>query len=410
MNLCSKVRNLGLSACMLLAPMALAAGDWPQYRGPARNGEAPAVTLKAWPEAGPQVIWERDFGSGFSEITVANGKLFTMFAEGEPEKRSEYVASLDPKTGDVVWKVAIDTEFEDEFGNGPRSTPTYEDGRLYVISSRGHFLALNAKDGKTLWDLNFTESFESKIPRWGFSTSPLIEGNLVIMETGAVKGEAFVAFDKQTGEIKWKVADAQPGMVGYNSPIAVTINGQRQIIFAVGDNLTSVDLNGKVLWNHSWAERTMTIAMPLFLPPNRIFISASGRGGGAMVEVTKEDPAVKEIWKTRKIKNHFSSSVLYQGNLYGFDNATLKCLSAEDGSQLWAKRGFGKGSLTISGDKLLILGDKGKLALAKASPEGYEELATHQPLEGKCWTAPVLVDDVLYLRNHTQIAAYRLAN
>lgn len=402
-------RALLCSGCMLGSLFSFASGkDWPQYRGPDRNGEAPAMRIQPWSETGPRVVWERDFGSGFSEITVADNKLFTMFAEGEPEKRSEYAACLKPSTGEVVWKVAIDTEFEDEFGNGPRSTPAYDEDRLFVLSSRGRFMALNPKNGETLWDVQLTKDFGSTVPRWGFSTSPLIEGDLVIVETGALKEQAFAAFNKKSGELVWKAGDSQQGMSGYNSPIAATIDGKRQIIFAVGDNLTGFDLKGKQLWTHAWAERTMTIAMPLFIAPNRIFVSASGRGGGAVVELSKGDMQAKEVWKTRKIKNHFSSSVVYEGHIYGFDNATMKCMALEDGSQKWAKRGFGKGSVIISGDQLLILGDQGKLALAKADPESYQEQSIHQSLEGKSWTAPVLADGILYLRNHTQIAAYRL--
>lgn len=406
-----RLHKIWLSTIVLVCTLPLLGGntDWPQYRGPDRNGEASTTAITPWADSGPRVLWKRDLGSGFSEITVANGKLFTMYAEGESESRNEYAACLNPSNGEVIWKVAVDTEFKDEFGDGPRSTPTYDDNRLFVLSSRGHFMALNPETGATLWDVQFTEMFSSSVPRWGFSTSVLIEGDLVIVETGALKGEAFAAFDKKAGTLKWKAADGQEGMTGYNSPIAATINGQRQLIFAVGDNLTAIDLNGQQLWNHAWAERTMTIAMPLFVPPNQIFVSASGRGGGALIEVSQSDPLTKEVWKTRQIKNHFSSSILFEGHLYGFDNATMKCIAVEDGSQKWAKRGFGKGSLILSGNQLVIFGDQGTLALAQASPEEYQELATFQALEGKCWTAPAMVDGVIYLRNHQQIAAYTLA-
>ena len=403
--------RLGLfGAFCLVLPGISGTGDWPQFRGPDRNGEGPALNISAWPEKGPQVLWRRDIGNGFSAITIADGKLFTMFAGQNGDKRSEFAACLSQESGEVVWKTPLDDEFIEEFGNGPRSTPTYDNGKIYALSSGGHLYALEAATGKTIWHISFTDTFKTQVPRWGFSTSPLIEGDLVLIETGALEKEAFAALDKTTGEVRWKVADGQPGMTGYNSPIGATIGSQRQIIFAVGDNLTGVDLQGNQLWNHTWAERIMTIAMPLFIPPNKVFVSATGRGGGVMVEITGADPPVKELWKTRLIKNHFSSSVLYGGHLYGFDNATMKCVSVEDGEQLWAKRGFGKGSLILSGDKLLILGDKGDLALAKATPEGYQEISKHHCLEGKSWTAPVLAEGIIYLRNHSQIAAYRLAN
>jgi len=399
-----------LGALALTLPALSGTGDWPQFRGPDRNGEAQAIDINNWAEDGPQVLWRREIGNGFSSITIADGKLFTMFADQNGEKRSEYVACLTQESGEVIWKTAIDDEFLDEFGNGPRSTPTYDSGKIYALSSGGRMYCLDASTGKAVWNINFTDTFNTQVPRWGFSTSPLIEGDLVIIETGALEKEAFAALDKKTGEVRWKVADGQPGMTGYNSPVAATIDGQRHIIFAVGDNLTGVDLDGNQLWTHKWAERIMTIAMPLFLPPNKVFVSATGRGGGVMVEITNQDPPVKELWKTRLIKNHFSSSVLFGDHLYGFDNATMKCVAVEDGKQLWAKRGFGKGSLILSGDKLLILGDKGELALAKATPEGYQEIASHPCLDGKSWTAPVLAGGIVYLRNHSQIAAYRLSN
>jgi outer membrane protein assembly factor BamB len=214
-----------------------------------------------------------------------------------------------------------------------------------------------------------------------------------------------VALDKKTGKIRWSALN---GEAGYVTPLAVTIDGTRQYVFvrtATGD-VVSVLPDGKVHWQYTWKQGA--IASPLFLPPNRIFASATDDIGAVLLEIGTADgkAAVREVWKNRLMRNHFSSSVLYEGHIYGFDNATLKCIVAETGEQKWVQRGYGKGSLIAADGLLYILSDQGQLILAEATPEGFHEKGKVQVLEGRTWTAPVLSHGRLYLRNDKEMIVF----
>ncbi len=403
---------LSLSLALLLAapPPARAddspSRDWPQFRGAGRDGVSKETgLLRAWPPEGPKVLWRKPLGEGFSGIAVSGGRLFTMFAGAE----EEFAVRLDPATGAEVWRTAVGPRFDEALGNGPRSTPTVEGDRVFTLSSTGLLAALHAGDGHKLWEVDAQKAVGAPMPLRGFACSPLVDGELLVVELGAGAGKALVAFDKATGELRWSTRDTPPG---YSSPIAVTIDGVHQLVFVntSGREVVSVLPDGTVWWTHPWPPGA--IAMPLFVPPNRVLVSASADIGAMMLAVTTAEgkPKVEEVWSNRLLKNHFSSSIYRDGFVYGFDNGTLKCLDAGTGEQRWATRGFGKGSL-ITGDGLLfVLGDRGVLALAEATPEGYRELGRAQVFAGKTWTAPALAGGRLYLRDQGEIVCLEVAS
>ncbi len=373
--------------------------DWPQFRGPQQNGVSlEKGLLRSWPESGPKVLWKKPIGSGFSSVTAVGDALYTLAVEGE----SETAYRLRESDGEVVWRVPLGPVFPEVFGNGPRSTPTVDGETVYVLSATGRLHALQTKDGARLWEVDLTRELGGRVPNRGFASSPLIDGDLLLLEPGGTEGKAVVGLEKKTGKVRWSALDGKPG---YVTPLAVTIDEIRQYVFVrtLEGDIVSLLPDGKLHWRYPW--KTGAIASPLFLPPNRIFASATDDVGAVLLEIGQADgkAAVREVWSSRVMKNHFSSSVLYEGHIYGFDNASLKCIVAETGEQKWVHRGYGKGSLIAADGLLYILSDQGQLILAEATPAGFQEKGKVKVMEGKTWTPPVLSHGRIYLRDEDEM-------
>ena len=373
--------------------------EWTQWRGPNRDGISHETGfLKSWPEDGPNVLWRVPIGDGFSAIAISQGRIYTMSAESD----GEFVICLDASNGEEIWRCPSGSKFTEERGDGPRSMPTVDGDWVFALGAEGKLYALDARDGEKLWEHDFVEEFGSSIPAWGFSSSPLVEGDLLLVEVGGKAGKSIVAFDKKSGHVMWTSHTDAPA---YSSPIAITFNGMRQIVFLTSKTLLSVaPKDGQIYWKYHWP-KGINIATPIFIAPDKIFISASYDKGAVLLKM-KADPdgmAVEEAWKSRVMKNHFNSSVFQGDYLYGFDNAILKCIKANTGEEQWKQRGFGKGALILADGHLIVLGDQGKLALVEAIPSEYKEKASVQVLQGKCWTVPTLAGGRLYLRNQKEM-------
>ena len=386
-------RNLSLLALALVLAGPLAAEtvhNWPQYRGPGRDGTSQESGLLAqWPDDGPTVLWKRDVGTGFSGLAIAGGKLYTMMADGE----QEFAVAFDVKSGDELWRAAIGARFPSQFGDGPRSTPAVAGDHVVVLGSYGDLVGLAAADGARRWALNLPKDFGGATPSHGYSTAPMVEGDLLVVEVGGGRGKAYAALDPATGKTRWTTQDGNPT---YTSPIAVTLGGKRQLISLGGHQIVSLDTGGELLWSHTWDGG---IAMPLFIAPDKLFVSTFQ--ASMVARLSREGDAVKveQIWQNAEMNNHFNSSVVSGGYIYGFDNNILKCISAEEGKRMWAKRGFGEGSLILADGHLIILSERGLLVQARATPEGFEEEGRFQAIDGKSWTAPALAGGKLYIRN-----------
>ena len=409
---------LVVSALLCGGILTATATEWPQWRGTNRDGVSDEVGLvKEWGPNGPKILWKLPLGEGFSGISVSQGRVYTMFSKGS----DEFVVCLDATDGQEIWRFRSDNNYhEGQGGNGPRATPTIDGDLLFTISAHGKLYALNAANGQKVWSHNLQQKFGSKMPRWGFSTSPLIEGELLLVEVGGKGEKSIVAFNKNSGEVIWS---SHKDKLGYSSPIAITVKGVRQIICFTGTQLVSLSpIDGTIYWQYPWKTGyDVNAATPVFIPPDKVFISSGYDKGAAVlqmrvfishdddraaVEQIRENQAtvrIKEIWKNRKMKNQFSSSVLHENYLYGFDNSILKCIAADTGEEQWKTRGFGKGTVIFADNHLIILSDRGKLGLAEATPAGYIEKASAKVLSGLCWTAPTLADGRLYLRNEEEI-------
>ena len=273
-------------------------------------------------------------------MSVVGGRLYTMYVHGG----EEYAVCLDAGTGEVLWRTRTDDLLmERQGGDGPRATPTVDGGTVYVSSAYGKLYALDSRTGSLKWSRDLVREYGSRRARWGFCPSPLVAGNLVLIEAGG-GGHSLIAFDKTSGEVAWKTGSDK---LGYSSPIAVTIGQTSQAVFFTGRGLISVaPENGQVLWQHPWTTRhDVNAATPVFIPPGRFFISSGYGTGGTVVEVsaTEGGYSVKEVWRNREMKNHFATSIYYEGHLYGFDASILKCIDAGTGAEKLEEPGLRQG-------------------------------------------------------------------
>jgi len=376
--------------------------EWHQWRGPNRDGVSlERGILKNWPEGGPKTLWRVSIGEGFSGITISQGRIYTMYAKGN----DEFVVCRSATDGTAIWQFRSDDIFYDtQGGNGPRSTPTVDGDLVFALGAKGKLYAISSKDGKKIWEHDLKDEFKGYIPSQGISTSTIIEEDLLLVDVGGEPGYSIVAFNKKSGEVIWNSQTDRPG---YSSPIAVTVNGMRQIIFFTGTAVVSVaPKDGKLYWRYPWkTDWFANIATPIFIPNDKIFISSGYDKGSALLQINDNSgtETVKPIWLSKVMRNHFSSSILYEGYVYGFDEATFKCINVNTSEQKWAIRGFGKGSLIFADDHLIVLSERGKLILVEAIPSEYREKASAQVLQGKCWTVPTLSSGKLYIRNQKEL-------
>ena len=402
-----------LLALSLLLPLPAFAGDWPQFRGPNRDGIAtePAESrlLTQWPENGPPVLWRARGGKGYSGIVVSGGRVYTQWVEGEGEAGQEYVVALDAATGKEAWRFRSDKNYVDPNGDGPRSTPTVDGDRLFVLSGWGNLYALDKNTGKVLWQYDLA-AFTGSTGSGGsgsFCSSPLVEGDRLFIEIGGAEklktGSAFAAFDKATGKPLWMT---ESDLAGFSAPVAFNAAGVRQVVFFAATGLVSLSPeDGRVFWRYPWTtEYDVNAASPIPLPGDRLFVSSAYDVGAAVLQMKadgKGGVGVETVWKNRSMMNMFSSSVLLGGNLYGFHKSVLKCLNPETGEERWKDNSFALGSLISAGNHLVVLSDKGLLGLVEVNPQEFKMVAKAKVLEGRTITAPALADGRVYLRNNT---------
>ena len=385
---------------------AVQAADWPQFRGMKRDGISPETGLLTdWPEGGPAELWRRPIGPAFSGLAVVDSELFTT----ESDDKLEFALAIDVASGETRWRTPLGPTFKYSYGNGARSTPTVDRGMVYALSGHGLLAALDRENGKVRWWSDLKERFASPQMVFGFATAPLVVGDHLLIEAGGTQNTSIVALEKTSGEILWHTENSP---AAYSSPILVHYACRDQLIFVNADNVLSITPDGNVLWSHPWASgHDIKPALPLFVPPDLLFVSASYDIGALVLRLRTEDGgiAVEELWQSRVMRNHFNSSVLIDGYIYGFDNTALKCIDPRTGEQQWAwRRGLGKGSLIYADDHLLVLTEKGRLVAVEATPEAYREKASVQVLHSRSWSPPSLAHGRLFLRNCEELVCLDL--
>ncbi len=394
-------------AAPVAPPSAAAAvktgADWPGFRGPARDGVSRGVRIETnWSASPPVELWRRPIGPAWSSFAVRGDRLYTQEQRGG----DEVVACYDATTGAPVWTHRDPARFfESNGGAGPRGTPILGDGRVYTLGATGIVNALDAGDGALVWSRNAGSDLGAKVPYWGFSSSPLVVGDLVVVAASGT----LIAYDLATGKPRWS---GPARGESYSSPQLMTIAGVAQIVQMSGNGAAGVaPADGTVLWEHRW--KGFPIVQPARTADGDVLITASGESGVRRIAVAhgRGGWTAEKLWGSSALKPYFNDFVVHQGHAYGFDRRILACIDLQDGVRKWKGGRFGNGQLLLLPDQdvLLVLSEEGELGLVRATPGQFTELARFKAIEGKTWNHPVLVGDVLLVRNGEAMAAFRLS-
>ncbi|MBK9315293.1 MAG: PQQ-like beta-propeller repeat protein [Acidobacteria bacterium] len=403
-------RWLAVMLMLSLSPMttgAPAAGDWPQWRGPDRTGVSQEKgLLKQWPASGPRKNWSiSNLGEGYGSLAIQGDRIFVQGTN----RNASVVFSLNRADGKMVWSAALGPKVDEGRGNGPRSTPTIDGDRIYVLTENGDLACLRGRDGSRVWSKNILREFGGDNPHWLISESPLIDGNRVIVSPGG-KGAGIVALDKMTGKTVWTSSELNDE-AGYASCIIADVGGVKTIMNFTSRAAVGVRASdGKLMWRYDRAaNNTANCTTPVYLN-NKVFFSSAYGTGAALLDLTPQGGEVKarEVYFTRDMQNHHGGVVLVNGYIYGFSNSILTCIEFATGKKMWSDRSVGKGALTYADGMLFLMGENNLVGLAEATPSGYKEKGRFSIADqGKpSWAHPVVAGGKLYIRNQGELAAY----
>ena len=385
--------------------------DWPQFYGPNRDGVVPAPELNTdWAKKEPAKLWSVPIGGGYSSFAVVDGSAYTM----DKIDNRERIVCLDTATGASRWTHDREVTYRragTNFLPGPRSTPSVHGGKLYAVGAMGQFVCLQlptVPDGKPtlLWEKDLVVEWEVSLPTWSMACSPMVEGDLVIVQPGGRKGTV-VAYDRMSGEVRWTAGN---DATGYSSPVAATLGGLRQIVAVSGKNVFGMNASdGKVLWKQSFVTQfDGNIALPV-IAGDFVFVSASYNRGCACFAVEPGGQSAKPVYvKPNKLmRNHIGSSVHRNGFVFGYDNTVLACVNLREGTAVedWMpadqESKLERGCVLLLGDSLLSLGERGTVSLGSADAKGYTAQGRLPNVlsGGECWALPVYVQGRLFLRD-----------
>ena len=407
------------AVCGLVAfAMALWANDWPQWRGPQRNGISQETgLLKRWPEGGPKLLWQvKDIGDGYSTPAVVGGRMYLLANKGMDD---EFALALDAFSGAQAWSTRLGKVGPNDGPQypGSRSTPTVDGKLLYSLGSDGDLACLEAANGAVKWQKNLRKDFGGIPGKWAYSESPLVDGETLVCTPGGAEA-TLVALNKATGEVIWKSAVAGADQASYASVIVVEVNGVKQYVQFLQKGLVGVEAKtGKLLWRYDKTAQGSLANIPTPVARKAFVFSASGKGGGGLVELKGDAGSLtaEEIYATAKVPTSIGGAIEIEGNLYGTNTAGLMCVDFATGDLKWQERGVGAGSVFYADGRLYVHGEKGEVALVEATPEAYREVGRFsppdQPEKGKsqAWTYPVVANGRLYLRDMGVIWCYDVA-
>lgn len=402
-------RTIAALCALLSAP--LAAEDWPQLLGPARNGiYAGSDLAQSWPPAGPAVVWKRDVGQGFSAPVVAHGRLILFHRVANRET----VEAMDAKTGRKVWLFDYPTAYRDDFGfdEGPRAAPVIAGERIYTLGAEGVLHALDFATGKKLWSVATREKFGAPKGFFGAAFGLLVEGGKVLANVGGPNGAGIVAFDQETGKVLWTATSDE---ASYSAPAVATIGGARHALFLTRAGFVDLDSEtGKVRYQMRWRSRndaSVNAATPLVIG-DMVFLSASYGTGATVLRLAGSQ--WEKLWASDDVlSNHYATSVYRDGYLYGYHGRqeygpSLRSVELKTGKVRWSVDDFGAGTLILAGDRLLLLRESGELVVAPATPEGFHAAAKARLMEGTVRAYSALAEGLLYVRNQTTLACFNL--
>ena len=380
---------------------------WTNFRGPNRDGRYDEMAvLTNWPAQGLPLLWKQPAGLGYASFTIADGRAYTI----EQRRRQEVVAAYDVNTGRELWLQGWNAEYNDSTGDGPRTTPTWDDGRLYALGATGELRCLDAKTGAVSWGKNILRDNQASNLQWAMAASPLVVDDKVIVIPGGSGGKSVVAYNKLTGAPVWRSQDDQ---AAYVSPMLVNLAGRRQVLIVSASRVFALaPENGALLWSQGWdTDMGINVSQPIVVDKNRFFISSGYGKGASLVEVTSAGNSfsARTVWENINMKNKFNSSVLHEGYIYGLDEGILTCLDVNTGARKWKGGRYGYGQVILASGHLIVMSDSGELALVKAAPTAYTEVARFPAIQGQTWNYPAIAGGRLFVRNANEMAAYKIA-
>ena len=396
-------------AITLIVNSTLSAADWPQWRGPNRDGHSPETALlREWPQGGPPFVWKTNgLGAGYSSVAVANGKIFTM--GDRPD--AAFVHALD-LSGKQLWSTKVGKPGGGDGYPGPRCTPTVDGNLVYVLGQHGDLVCVEAATGKEVWRKNLQKDFGGEVGGWDYSESPLVDGEQVICTPGGKQG-TLLALNKKTGARTWQSYQFRDA-AEYSSPIVAEIDGKRQYIQLTGDSVAGVDAdNGKLLWRVSRRGSTAIIPTPIFYD-NHVYVTSGYGVGCSLFKITPRGGSFKadQVYANKVMVVHHGGVVLVEGHLYGYsDGKGWVCQNFKTGEMVWSDKKLGKGSLCYADGHFYLRSEdsKGTVALIEATSTGYREKGRFdQPdrSQNESWPHPVIANGKLYLRDQDVLLCY----
>lgn len=396
-----------LATLASVAAVPAEAADWPQYRGPAQTGAVAGSGNLPAGSFGLEVAWKQKIGPGYSGISIAGERAVTQFTDG----KEDLLAAWDTATGRELWRYSTGPMYKGHDGSadGPIGSPTIHDGVVYGLSARGRLFAVSLADGKERWTRQLDTEKEARAPFYGFSTSPVVDGDRLIVLTGRAESRTVTAFRRADGTPVWTSGEEA---IGYQTPLLTELGGRRQIVVAGNRELLGLDAErGTVLWKHRLLESGDDgFALPLPMGEDRLLINFQEDAAAVQVVRSGETWSVKPLWRNNNLKSSFGIPVYHQGSLYGYSGRFLTCVDAETGSVRWKSRPPGGAGVILVDGHLAILGAQGELVIAEAHPERYVEKARLKVFEREGLTAPSFAGGRFFVRNEAEIASLRLAS
>jgi outer membrane protein assembly factor BamB len=425
----TNLAHLVLLSCSLITSaiaVHVQGAPWPQYRGPQGDGRSLESLARPWPADGPKTLWKTPSPSGFSSFAVSSNVAFTLVRATLDGADREVCVALDATTGQELWKTPVgvakydgggdDGKAGNKGGDGPRSTPTVDGDRVYVLTAQLVLACLDTRTGRPHWTRDIIRENAGRGISWQNAASPVLDGNLVFVAGGG-PGQSLLGIDKRDGKVVWKGEDDR---MTHATPVIATVLGQRQVIFFTQKGLVAVKPeDGRVLWRYGFRYNVSTAASPV-VANDLVYCAAGYDVGSAAVRISRQGDqfTATEVWRqrgNRPVANHWSTPVHHNGHLYGmfsfkeYGDGPLKCVELATGKVVWEKPGFGAGNVILAGNHLLALADTGSIVMVQATPSGYQELARTRAVEGKCWTTPALAEGKLFVRSVREAACLDLS-
>lgn len=381
--------------------------EWPEFRGRGRVGIVEGISIQEdWMVHPPVLKWKTLVGPGWSSFSVAGNRLFTQEQRGEDEA----VVCLSADSGEPLWSHVYPGRFWEAIGGaGPRGTPTIGNNRLFTMGADGQVTAFRPTTGEVLWKRQLREDAGREPPQWGWSASPLVVGETVLVHAGGKEDKGLLAYSVESGELVW---GAPSGDHSYSSPQLATFAGVDGVLMMTNAGLQFLNTSdGSIIWDYQWKVENYRAIQPLVVG-NEILIATSLGIGTRKISVrkTEQDWELTEGWNSLNMKPEYNDYVFFNGHIYGFDGNILASIDMAEGKRDWKRGRYGNGQLLLLPDsaQLLVVSEKGELALVAAEPDEFRELGKVAAIEGKTWNHPVLIGNRVYLRNGQEAACFEL--